>query len=378
MGIHGCKKNGEVEFKDRVFQGNRLWVLEASGKYWLGNKPSRWFRNLTVWWGNPTRRREASPRNPGPSALLRPGQHPAAVRAAPGSRSPPETVGKRGGALGHRGYAHSAEPAVPHPRGGGAHVPALFPGRSRPEAVEGAARPRKSQVRRSGIRIRWHPRSAVVSGPGGWPSRQGPRVAERGRGRWASPLPGRRHPGPPSYRAGPWESGALGPEAATLPPPRPRSPGEERGPPGKGRGRGRGSPSPRRPGVRGRRRSAESWSLLAGLRAAGGRVPGGEGRVAKVPRRAALSPAAVPDPAAPASFTRSGYDGAQVEAFRGAQVRLRSLLTAETRLPGLGFPTRAQKWDRVRTRICPGLSLPAPRAWPLSPGWASRPLNLYK
>lgn len=76
MGIHGCKKNGEVEFKDRVFQGNRLWVLEASGKYWLGNKPSRWFRNLTVWWGNPTRRREASPRNPGPSALLRPGQHP--------------------------------------------------------------------------------------------------------------------------------------------------------------------------------------------------------------------------------------------------------------------------------------------------------------
>lgn len=348
-------------------------MLEASGKYWLGNKPSRWFRNLSVWWGNPTRRLEASPRNPGPSALLRPGQHPAAVRAAPGSRSPPEPAGKRGGALGRRGPA-------PARRGRRRRAPprALFPGRSRREAVEGAARPRKSQVRRAGMRIRGHLRSAAVSGPGGWPGRQGPRVAERGRGRWASPLPGRRHPGPPSGRAGPGESGALGPEAATLPPPRPRSPGEERGPPGKGRGRGRGSPSPRRPGVRGPRRSAAPSSLPAGLRAAGGRVPGGEGRVATVPRRAALSPAAVPAPAAPASFTRSGCDGAQVEAFQAAQVRLRSRLTAGTQLPGLGFPTRAQEWDRVRTWICPGLSLPAPRAWPLSPERASRPFSFCK
>ena len=38
------QKNGEG-----VFQGNKmLWVPEASRKYWLGNKPSHWFRNLPL------------------------------------------------------------------------------------------------------------------------------------------------------------------------------------------------------------------------------------------------------------------------------------------------------------------------------------------
>lgn len=235
-------------------------MLEAPGKYWLGNKPSRWFRNQTVWWGNPTRRLEASPRKPGPSAFLDPGST-RQLRPAPGARLPPDPRGSAA-ARWAAGVTRAPRNGRSRTREEGAPAARALPGPLRPEAVEGAARlrPRKSQVRRAGISIRGHPRSAAIPRPGGWPGRQGPRVAERGRGHPRFPVGGTQDP-----RRAARVPGRVEPSAPRLPQPRPRSAAEERGPPGKGRGRGRGSPSPRRPGVRGPRRGAGPSSLLEGV-----------------------------------------------------------------------------------------------------------------
>lgn len=313
-------------------------MLEASGKYWLGNKPSRWFRNLSVWWGNPTRRLEASPRNPGPSALLRPGQHPAAVRAAPGSRSPPEPAGKRGGALGRRAPA-------PARRGRRRRAPprALFPGRSRPEAVEGAARPRKSQVRRAGIRVRGHLRSAAVSGPGGWPGRQGPGwpSADAGAGHPRFPVGGTRDP----------RRAARGPGRVGHRAPRPRRCRHPaRAVPGRSGGR------PERDG------GAAGVRPALGVRVSAGR--GGAQRPPAAQRGSALRAAAFPE-------ARGGW----LRCPEGPPSRRPLRLPRPLPPPSLGAAVAGLRWklSRVHRYVCAhGLPQgPSFQGWDFPPGLRS-------
>lgn len=291
-------------------------MLEASGKYWLGNKPSRRFRNLTVWWGNPTRRLEASPRNPGPSAFLRPGQHLAAKRAAPGARLPPDP---RGSAAARWAAGVTRAPRNGRPRAREEGAP----------AARAVSRALPGLLPAGGCGGRCLAAAAQVPGTSGRNSH--PR---------ASPLRSRPQTGRVARQAGP-QGGRARTRAPGIPASRsaaPRTPVVPRGSRGEWRPRPRGSRSPARaaprrsggrperdggaagfaqPSASGCPRAAAGRRALQpprGFRAARGRVPGGEGRLATVPRRAALSPAAVPAPAAPACFTRSGCDGAQVEA----------------------------------------------------------------
>lgn len=117
--------------------------------------------------------------------------------------------------------------------------------------------------------------------------------------------------------------------------------------------------------------------VAASQRAGAGGAWRGGARVAEGPP---ASSAALCSLAASAEFAPGAGNRDLVQALPGAQVRLcvlfgvllRSLLTARAASKGEVSVARASKWDRVRTRISPGLSSPHLAS---APGWASRPYN---
>lgn len=311
-------------------------------------------------------------------------KHLPATRAPAPSSDPGSTRQLCGQHLGHgprpspRGSAAARWAAgLPHPRGGApaartAPRASLFLaalGRRPWKALQGRASPRYVGRELGSAGISARSRLDRAGGPAGrvvgWP--------ERGRGRWASPLPGRRHRDPRRPRGA---RGHRALEAATLPPPGPRSPGRS-GAARKGTGRGPGS----RPalGVRvsagcGGAQRLQPPSGAPALRAAAfpRRGAGGCGAPKGPPRRPLRLPRPLPPPSPERLWRGSGGS------FPGCTGT--PAPTAYRRDPAsrAGISHQAQEWDRVRTSDLPRTRSPAPRAWPLSPGRASRPFSFCK